>query len=264
MNLIRDGGFGRGDTKFWETIGDGVFSISDTGTMHGSYCGLLDLTIGDTLIVIPKDYIEIRFGQLLFANYYIKSSGGGVYTTKLYEYDGELNLIKTTDRPAGHYSAGYRQVQAMLNPTPATEYVRIGVQVYVEEDSPEIRIDTLYASLLNGEDALVYHVEMINSGMLIASGDTDDDLIDMLGFNDHFADIECTVLAGTNPTLDVDVVELDVYGNEKLLGSFTQLAAIGHERISITCPIGTGMYVKYTEGGTWTDCRFKVTATGVR
>lgn len=264
MNLIRNGGFERGTTEFWEHSGDGSFAVSDSGAKYGSYCGLLSLSPGNTATVIAKDYIPIRLGQLLFLNYYLKASAGGECTTKLYEYDGGLNLIKTTDSPCGAVPSSYKQYLDMLNPAPETEYVRIGMYFWSQEATNQIRIDAGYASLLNGTDALVYAVEIVSNLTRVASGDTSATPYLILGFDAYYAELECTTLAGTTPTLDVDICEVDQYGNEQVLGTFAQLSAAGSERIAITRPIGTGMYAKYTEGGSWTNCTFSISVIGVK
>jgi len=264
MNLIRDGGFGRGDLTFWEAVGDGTLSISDVTPMHGLYCALLEIAMGDHLTALARDYIPVLFGQIIIANFYAKSDGAGYIYTRYYEYDGDLNLINTTDKPGGMNPLAYTQFQSMLNPLPNTEYVRIGMHAYADEGPVNAKVDSCYASVLSGDDPVTYRLEIASKTGIVSSGNTSGTPMDMLGFTTYTAEIDCTVLTGTVPKLDVTVVELDMYGNEVLLGTFAQLDAAGHERIALDAPIGDGMYVKYVETGTWTNATFDVLVTGVR
>lgn len=264
MNLIRNGGFESGDLEFWVSVGDGSAVVSDTAPVHGTYHAIITVGVGDGHTLHSQDYIPVLFGQIMVANWYAKSDGGGQVYARFYEYDGDLNLLATTDRRGGDTPGAYQQFQAMLTPQPNTEYMRIGVYTYADEAPANVSIDSCYASTLSGDDPLVYRIEIANRVGVVSSFNTSLNPYDMLGFQTYYADIDCTVLTGTNPTLDLTVVEKDVYGNEKVLGTFAQLSAAGHERISIDPPIGDGMYVKYVEGGTWTNATFAVTVTGVR
>lgn len=264
MNLIRDGGFGRGDLEFWESVGDGSVSISSIAPMHGVYCALMEIPIGHGHTLIASDYIPVIFGQITIANYYAKVFGGGQIYTRFYEYDGDLNLLKTTDRPGGAMPAGYKRFEAMLNPQSNTEYMRIGVYAYADESASDVKVDTCYASVVSGDAPLVYLIEIIDAVGRVSGGDTSDALRDMLGFRDYYAEIECSTLTGTSPTLDVEVCEKDNHGHERILGTFTQISGVADQRVGIARPIGKGMYVKYVEGGTWTACSFKVSVIGVR
>lgn len=264
MNLMRNAGFERGDLDFWVSAGDGSAVVSDADPMYGTYHAVVTVAMGDGHALYSADYIPIVFGQIMVFNWYALSTGGGQTYARFYEYDSDLNLLATTDRRGGDASVSYKQYQAMLSPQPNTEYVRIGVYVYADEAPAVFKVDSCYASTLSGDDPLVYRIEIASIAGAVSSFNTSLTPYDMLGFDSYYADIDCTVLAGTNPTLDLTVCETDVYGNEKVLGTFAQLNAVGHERITIDRPIGDGMYVKYVEGGTWTNCTFDVTVTGVR
>lgn len=264
MNLIRNGGFESGDLEFWVSVGDGSAAVSDVDPVHGTYHAVITITTGYGHALHSQDYIPVLFGQIMVANWYAKSNGGGQIYARFYEYDGDLNLLATTDRRGGDNTVGYTQYQAMLIPQPNTEYMRIGVYGFADEGPADISVDSCYASTLSGDDPLVYRIEIASRAGVVSSFNTALNPFDMLGFQSYYADIDCTVLAGTNPTLDLTVVEKDIYGNEKLLGTFAQLSGAGHERITLDPPIGDGMYVIYVEGGTWTNATFDVTVTGVR
>jgi hypothetical protein len=264
MNLIRNGGFERGNMDYWVSVGDGSAAVTDVLPMHGTYCLAISTNAGETHTLYSQDYIPVIFGQIVVMNWHVKSPVDVMVEAQFYEYDGDLNLIKSSQRSGGHPLAAYSQFQAMLSPEPNTEYVRVGIYIRNAEGPDNVFVDSFYASTLSGDDPLTYRVEIASLVGKTSGYNTGENPFDMLGFEQYYADIDCTVLTGTAPTLDVTVHETDVYGNEKLLGTFAQLAAAGHERITLDAPIGDGMYVKYVEGGTWTNATFDVTVTGVR
>lgn len=73
--------------------------------------------------------------------------------------------------------------------------------------------------------------------------------------------LKCTSLTGTSPTLDVIVQAYDPnIADWNDIATFTQLSAAGSERKIVTAGLGWKERVKYTTGGTVTDCDFKVGA----
>jgi len=263
MNLIRDGGFARGDTKFWEHTGSGTFSIDGSEAKYGTYCGKMVVPAVEYGFLRAKDYIDIKFGQVLYLNYHIKAELQTYYATVFYEYDGDLNLINTTIIERGYVTTSYLYVEDVLLVLPASEYVRVAVRITDEEAETTAYIDSFMCIIMETGDAYACNRELCDLKLLTSSGDTSGTPIRLVGFAEYYAVIDCTRVDGTTPTLDVDIIELDVYDNERVLGSFTQLSAVGDERISLLSPTGGDIYVKYTEGGTWTQCEFKVSLAGV-
>jgi len=264
MNLIRDGGFEKGNLTFWDSIGSGAVVISDTDPKFGTYCAQMTVPYDEYLTLRAVDYVPVLYGQIVVANYYAVTADCGTVYTRFYEYNSDLDLIKTTDRLGGDLNYSYKRFQAMLVPQPNTQYVRIGVCLYGNEDAAHVKLDECYVSLISGVDPLTCRLEIVNKVGVVSSYNTADEPHDMLGFETYYADIDCSVLGGTTPTLLVKVYEKDVYDNPVLLGTFPVLSAVGGARITLDQPVGDGMYVTYTEGGTWTGTSFAVTVTGVR
>lgn len=264
MNEIRNGTFERGDDKFWEIIGTGTLTISDSAPKHGTYHAEVYVASPNVVVLLASDYISVEFGQLLHVSYYITRDVQTEYATRFYEYDGALNLIKTTDRDHGYAPASYGKVCDMIKPAIGTEYIRVGVRLHDEEANNTASIDTCCAELIEGGSGQVYQLEALRVENKVAGGDSSATPLDMTGFTTYHADLDAGTVNGTNPTVDVDVCEKDCYDNERVLGSFTQLDAAGDERIDISPPLYDELYVKYTEGGAWSDVDLRVTVTGRR
>lgn len=264
MNLIRNGGFERGNEDFWESSGSGAFSI-DTGTpKHGVYCGLIEVNSGQNLTLLSKDYIPIRFAQKLFVSYYIKSDTSAAYRTVFYEYDDDLNLIATTNEDSMTSTGSYVQNESIFTPNSSTEYVRVAVYVVAMSATPHVRIDTCNVSMLEPTDRILYALEIADLSGVAASGNTSATPFNLLGFDEYYAEIDVTQVLGTTPTCDIEVCETDQYDNERVLGTFTQITAVTDQRVGIARPIGKGMYIKYVVSGTTPQFTFKTSVIGVR
>lgn len=262
---IRNGGFERGNVGFW-TLTSGVgLDIENVDVDRGSYSGRITTNlVSGTASLTHDDLVEIGFGEIAHIGIDIKAIDGGTYVLGVRTYDADQVQIGIEHVKLGTIPSEWSRIYTEYIGQDGVYYVSFYLYITTPMGSSWVYIDNAGLQVIPADRRMTGKYEIANLSSLTASDDTSGDLYRMYGFERYYAELECTVLAGTTPTLDVRVLEKDNYGNERELGRFTQLAAIGDQRIGIAPPIGTGVYVEYTEGGTWTACDFKVMVIGVR
>ena len=264
MNLIRNGGFETGDDSFWEHTGSGTFTVQSIEKAHGTYAGKLALLSGQQGELMSIDYHPVEHGELYNIVAYIKGSNAKPMYFKFYEYDGDLNLIRSTNVNSTECKTAFTAMYGDYSPSVECVYLRISVLFYALTVATDFYLDSVGLKRFITQNGVILTEKIADISDAVASSDTSGDRRYLRGFNTYYADMRCTSLTGTNPTCDITIVEKDRNGRERVLGTFAQLSGAGDERISVNPPIGTGVYVKYVEGGTWTDCDFVVYLTGVR
>lgn len=264
MNKLRNGGFDRGNFDFWGELYDCTGAVVTASPHRGTHC--LELTstnVGGTYIN-HGDYIPVEGYELIDVSENIKATVANDFTIRMLYYDDDLTLIASSSSRAITGTGMWQELRSNFKAIPEAVYVKPQFRYDSTGIGQTWKLDTTFLNLISLDNLIISEVVLASLTNKTASGDTSDDPKPLLGFKDYYADLSCTSLTGTTPTLDIDVCDLDWIGNEVVLGSFTQLNGVGSERIKIDPPINDQVYVKYTEGGTWTDCDFKVNLTGVR
>lgn len=264
MNLIRNGGFETGDTRFWDMTAGVSFEADPLEQKYGTYSGLLSMTNVTGGSVQSGDYLEVEPYQILDFSAQILPNGFDTIYIYVREYTEDLSFIRNRTLWTGTPAAAWLNVASQIRLGGEVCYVQLRFYVEVNATPSEFNIDSVILNKVDMRQIPTKTVELCNLSNLTASGDTTDVLKDLYGFSTYYADIDITSLTGTTPTLDVEICEYDAYGNERVLGNFSQFDGAGDQRVGVAPPVTGDIYVKYTEGGTWTDCDFRVTLIGVR
>lgn len=262
---LRNAGFERGDLSFWE-VGLGATLELETGEVYrGSYSGkVTTATAPNAASVTHSDMVAVEYGSIAAIATRIKMVAGDSVSIRARLLDADLNQIRVLNLKDISASGSWELLQSEYVVEKDVSYISFYLSITAGLGAAVEYIDSMYINILSLNDGVLGVIELCDLEDLTASGDTSADEHRMYGFRNYYAEVECTSLTGTNPTLDIEICETDQYDNERILGQFSQLSAAGDQRVGIAAPIGKGMYVKYTEGGTWTDCDFKVSVIGVR
>ena len=262
---LRNPGFEYGNTSFWSIAGVGTIEVDTAQKVEGTYSGKVTTTAGSkSADVVHDDLIPVEYGEVAAYSVFMRGVAADEVSLRMKTYDSDGNHRNTGIVKNCVMNGGWMQIQSQYIAKIDESYVQFYLVFSSALGSAEYHIDNLDIHVVALGAQAIQKLEIADLTNLTATGDTTSDLYKMYGFTNYYAEIECTSLTGTNPTLDVDIAELDVYGNERILGSFSLFSTADDQRIGISKPIGEGMYVKYTEGGSWTDCDLAVTIIGVR
>lgn len=264
MNLIRNGGFERGTTDFWEVISSETISADSSEHVYGNYSGKVISSAGVMQGIRSKEYIEVKEGELINMMCWLKTSLVIATRFRVYEYDEDLALVD--DDYAGRSSGGAGWLvnygQYLVNPGVA--YIKIAVTAVFTGAAQTMHVDGMSVVRLEMNHTFRLTRQLIDATDRTTSGNSIADAVEMLGGIEYYAELSVTSFAGTSPTMDIEIREYDIVGYTRVLGSFTQVTGAVDQRIGIARPISQRLHAIWTMGGVVTDADFKINVIGVR
>ena len=264
MSLIRNGGFERGNTDFWEVMSGGTLEISSVSPLYGSYCGKF-ISSGDTLEdIISSDYISVISHQILDTIGYMKSTASRKVYPLIYLYDADYSFIEVYQSFGKWLDASYSEFHNQFEVPVGCAYIRFGYRIYSSASGEVSYLDAVMADLLSSESGMSGSECLIDYQILAASGDTSADKRDMQQFSGYFAQLSCTYAGGTSPTLDMTICEVNGEETELEIASFPQITATGTYLLELPNMLGKGIYCKYAVGGTSPQLQVTLNVIGKR
>ena len=91
--LIRNGGFERGDTEFWESIDVTSIEVLAAAKKYGTYGCKVISSGAATGLLQTKDFFQVKYLQLLNISCWIKNSNSRTMSIRVYEFDSNAQLI---------------------------------------------------------------------------------------------------------------------------------------------------------------------------
>lgn len=264
MNLIRNGGFETGDVRFWDLVAGVSFEADNSEQKYGTYSGNLAMTGATGGVITTRDYIAVNPYEVIDFSAQILTNGSDDLYVYIKEYTEDLSFIGHRQLHHLVLPAAWTNLKSQFRLGAEVNYIQLSVHVVLGATPSNMYFDSVILNKVESVGIPARSVELCNLTNLTASGDTTSDLKDLYGFREYYAEIDVTSMTGTTPTCDVTICEWDIFGNERVIGTFTQFNGVTDQRIGIGAPITGDMYVKYVMGGTVTDCDFKVGVIGVR
>lgn len=257
--LVRNGGFERGDEEFWEGVGVTSIEVLAAAKKYGVY-GCKVISSGQAYGYLQfKDFIAVEPFSVYTMSAWVYNSTTRNVAFLIREYDSDLNQIKAV---------------MLTSNSIGTTYAQIKDYYVVSEFASYIQINVVQATFSSGDYSYVDSVSLRE----IPAGDISADkqlLISVINETtshtvygeEFFAGIwkeaeyqlYCSSLTGTSPTLDVTVQAYDpetAQWRDAMV--FQQLTAAGSEYKGLTSALGWKQRIKYVTTGTLTDCDFKV------
>lgn len=261
---MRNGGFETGDITFWEVVADGTLGIDAANPNRGLYAGKVTADCFNTIKVFNRDYIEVQPYQVISAISWLKSADGVDWRLDIDEFDSDLNRVSGSVGAYKTGTAAYQQNRIQVVIGHETAYIRYSIEISPTGAGDIAYIDDMSLSAMDIAGAGVLVEQIADMSAISVTGDTSDDKYQMRGFNEYVADLRVVTATGTNPTLDVNVMEKDSHGRDRIAGTFAQAIATGHERIAVSAFPGRDLYIDYTVGGTTPVFSFDVSIVGRR
>ena len=250
MSLIRNGGFERGNTDFWEVLNNATFEVSTVSPLQGTYCGKITSPGSTYPVVLCADYIDVKPYQILDGILYCKSATTRQVQTIAYYYDVDYSLISTETGQLVSNDGTYKLISGQFRVPAGCAYARFGIKIRTTYSGEIFYLDGAGLEIIGSESALSGVIELLPYDTYTASGSTYYDAKSMMQFSSYYAGLNCYSVSGTSPTLDVTVKEVDIFNIEVVIGSFTTVTAATEERIDLPRCLGRQVYLSYTIGGT--------------
>ena len=264
MSLIRNGGFERGNTQFWEVIQGGTLEIDNTNQKYGNYCGKFTASGTSGGAILSSDYVDVKPYQIVDTIFYMKTAASRSAYLILYTYDADYSFIESQTGVLITMDGTYKRLHDQFMVPAGCAYVRFGIKLYDSAPDEVFYIDGAGLDIVSSDGGLSGEMELLPYGAYTASGNTLYDADDMRQFSTYYAQLYCGNVSGTSPTLDVEIREQTACCHSLLVGTFSQFTAAGDERIALNNAQGKWMYVTYTIGGTNPEFDFRVRVFGKR
>ena len=264
MSLIRNGGFERGNTDFWEVESGGSLEISNISPLYGTYCGKFTANTTSDPVVLSSDYIDVKPYQIVDMVLYLKSAASKSCILTMHYYDADYTLIGTD---YGNWTA-MDGTWVLLNnqfyiPS-GTAYIRVGFTIHSPDVNDIFYIDGAGLEIISDTGSFSGIVELLPFESYTASGGTYSSAKTIQQYTTYFAELYCNFVSGTSPTLDVEVKEINWKGQSCHIADFSTVTTDGDYRIDLPHCWGNEMYVVYTIGGTDPEFDFGVVVIGKR
>jgi len=259
--LIRNGGFERDTLDFWEVyLGTGEIVNTEKHTGYHSVklsCGSMN-----TVYLYTADYVEVSPYELYRILTWHKNVSWTMVEGFVEFYDSDHQIIPNCYVDMFKKTGAYdwmRTESYMAIPSDAS-YAKL-VYHAIGTDGTYGYIDSVSLSQIRSSDVSVKHELLLEVKDLTTAGTYYSDKFFIGMWERAIFGLNCTVLTGSSPTLDVSI---EVYIPDVDIWipviTFNQLTSSGSEVKVLSDLQGWLLRVKYVLSGSITDCDFKVGA----
>lgn len=252
-NLLRNGGFERGDTQFWTPYDYGSFAATTVGEYRGTYCGKLIGAGVDEPYIICTDYISIEEGDA----FVFRLAAGAVpyytMTPQVIFYDEDLVELTTENLVTFALSAAeWRTYVDIITYYKEARYFRIKLKQttttignYTLFDAASLhklaRLTSIYDEVLLHEKVETEDLTTYYSDTYVAAQ-----------AKEAVFELDVTWKYNETGTLDVSIQTYDRHtGNWITIATFNQVTTtLGEQVLVVTAGIGALVRAIGTVGGT--------------
>ena len=259
--LIRNGGFERGNLDFWKVTHGSVNVVSDVkkrGNRAAKFiCGAFGVVELDN-----KDYIEVTPFSLYKFTGWFKNVNLTKMQVLVFFYDSDIQHISGGDLTLWEKSGTYDWTFAEEWFTVPVESSYIALGIAGTGSSGEYGyIDSISLQEADLSKLAVYTRELLSKTNFTSTGTfySDEYFSGVWKYAEFYLNV--TSLTGTDPTLDVTIQAYDPStGLWKDIAVFEQVTSSDTQLKVATAGLGWKVRVKYTTGGSLTDGDFIVGA----
>ncbi len=259
--LIRNGGFERGNLDFWKVVFGTVSVVSDV-KKRGSYSAKTITGDYDSVKLDSKDYIEVTPFVLYKHTGWYKNVDLTKMQAMAMFYDSNIDRITDADiiiwEKTGAFDWTY--CEGWFVTPPEASYMVLGI-AGTGTSGKYGYIDSISLQEIDLNRLAVYTKELLKKENFTSTGTfySDEYFSGVWKYAEFYLNV--TSLTGTDPTLDVTIQAYDPStGLWKDIVVFDQATGAGSQLKVATAGLGWKIRVKYVTGGTITDCDFVVGA----
>jgi len=258
--LVRNGGFERGNTDFWELLDVTSIESLAAAKKYGSYgCKMISSGAGFGYLK-GGDYIPVEPYGLYLLSVWIKNSVAKDIVVYAWEYDADHQSVAGRGFATINVGTDWTLIEDVYRTRKGVSYIRLRIGQILMDVGDYSYIDSISVKEIDLDHISAYEETLVD----IEDLTTKDTYYGNAFFSGIWKSAEyhlyCTSLTGTSPTLDVTIQGYDPNTAQwKDVLVFQQLVAAGSEFKTVLSGLGWKQRVKYVLGGTTvTDCDFEV------
>lgn len=262
-NLIRNGGFERGDIAFWTAYDAKSFAVVATPVHKGSYAAKLVCDGSNTPYIMSNDYIPISVGDIFYIEAWLRASGLYVAQIHAVYYDEGLNVIENvlidSSNPG---TTSYSQKLWVIPGIQGAVYVRPKIYLNHTTLDDYLLIDGVLMYKFDPEEVIGAACMLAEETNISSAGSYYGDFFIVAPFKEAEFKLYVGTSAGNVETLDVKVVSRGNFNTvDHDIATFTQVTESDILQVLlVTAGLGTKIRVEAVVGGTPSDIDFYVVA----
>lgn len=262
-NLLRNGGFERGNIEFWTGYDMSSFTAEQSPVYEGNYSGMLKANGSNYPYIVNNDYISLEYGEaLILEGYLITDHYYNILPEVLY-YDE--NLIQVASQYLISQTVSqleWRKYQEVITAKPKAEYIKLkfmqnttGLYYYTCFDNFALR-------RIDMENVVGTREYLLPLQRIEGPTDQKGEMFASIAFREAVFVLDVTIAAGAAGTLDVTVETYDRGSGTWIdIATFNQvIAATGQQTLVVTAGLGEVIRARAIAGDTNPDYTCRVTA----
>lgn len=261
--LVRNGGFESGDSKFWVSTLVAGIAVADAHKKYGSYGAKVLATEAQVdWNIAHKDLLPVSLGEVYIINFWhkVKVRLLAAYYLNFYDSDGSYITYQPLGTGSTNENWAFKEYFVMIPRNVA--FIQLFMTSLFGAAADYLILDSVSIQRIAVEKLAVKTENLITVLNLAVKQTAQGESFFAGVWREAEFTLSCTSLTGTNPTLNVAVQAFDpctaAWYNVLV---FQQLVAAGEERKTVLSGLGWLNRVNYTTGGdAVTDCNFKVGA----
>ena len=263
-NLIRNGGFERGDTEFWAAYDAKSFEVVASPVHRGTYAGKIVVKAGEYPYLITNDYFELTVGEIAYFEARVHGSDMMSAYLRVEYYDEGLNTIETvTYEQFNPATSGFAKIMEPISGIDGAKYCRPYIYLIDDNEDDFMVVDSVQMYKFRPEDAMGGIREMDKRTGLDTAGAYTSDWYFVAPFKEAEFKLYVGTLTGTADTLDVTIESKSPFSSaEHVIATFAQVTGSDILQILlVTAGLGTKIRVRAVLAGTGLNCTYYVIAT---
>lgn len=262
-NLIRNGGFERGNLNFWTAYDEQNFYVQNVNVHKGTWAGDVVCNGSDKAFIMPNDYIELVEGEMAYFELYAKVNAAMQAVIKMVYYDEGLNEVAEVEYPAETMSTSvFTQILIPVSGIHGARYVRPKIQAGLITFGRTLTIDNVLMYKFSPNEVMAMDIFMYEGIGLTGEGSFYSEWF-LAGF---FREVTLSLLvsscAGAPSVLDVTLqsrLSMGTYGYDTPIATFeTVSAAPTFQQIVLNEGLGSKVRIRGFVTGIATDVTYRV------
>lgn len=224
-NMIRNGGFERGNTDFWDGQNGSAFEVVTTPVHAGTYAVKIVAQTGPSPTIKPNDYFEIGLDETAALELWLRGSAAAGVHLWMYFYDEELILIKSFRVvPFNLSTTEYVQYLFDISGIEGSKYFKPMVYFNATVIGQVLYLDSVSLYKSDPKTSAGRTHQIYKSGTLNSAGTYYSDMFYVAPFTQGEFKLWVDSCLGTSETVDVTIESKSLYDEQwHTIATFTQV-----------------------------------------